>query len=103
MLLLSGIFFGFTVGSYGLGIWLPQIVKEQQTSNLTVGFITAGCYVLACIGMVAWAAYVDRKGNRIRNLLWTCLASAAGLAHPTGEGLGFLFLFASDNALDFVH
>src|SRR2546426_7710233 len=29
--------------------------------------------------MVAWAAYVDRKGNRIRNLLWTCLASAAGL------------------------
>jgi len=79
VLLLSGIFFGFTVGSYGLGIWLPQIVKEQQISNLTVGFITAGCYVVACIGMVAWAAYVDRKGNRIRNLLWTCLASAAGL------------------------
>src|SRR6266516_4738357 len=79
VLLLSGIFFGFTVGSYGLGIWLPQIVKEQQISDLTVGFITAGCYVVACIGMVAWAAYVDRKGNRIRNLLWTCLASAAGL------------------------
>src|SRR5205809_1124516 len=76
---LSGICLGFTVGSYGLGIWLPQIVKAQQTSNLTVGFITAGCYVLACIGMVAWAAYVDRKGNRIRNLLLTCLASAAGL------------------------
>jgi len=79
VLLLAGIFFGFTVGSYGLGIWLPQIVKAQQISNLTVGFITAGCYVLACIGMVAWAAYVDRKGNRIRNLLLTCLASAAGL------------------------
>ena len=79
VLLLAGIFFGFTVGSYGLGIWLPQIVKAQQISNLTVGFITAGCYMLACIGMVAWAAYVDRKGNRIRNLLLTCLASAAGL------------------------
>jgi MFS family permease len=79
VLLLAGIFFGFTVGSYGLGIWLPQIVKEQQISNLMVGFITAGCYVLACIGMVAWAAYVDRKGNRIRNLVLTFLASAAGI------------------------
>src|SRR2546425_11368326 len=53
VLLLSGIFFGFTVGSYGLGIWLRKFVKEQQISNLTVGFITAGCYVVACIGMVA--------------------------------------------------
>jgi ACS family tartrate transporter-like MFS transporter len=79
VLLLAGIFFGFTVGSYGIGIWLPQIVKGQQLSNMTVGFITAGCYALACIGMVAWAAYVDRKGTRIRNLLLTFVASAAGL------------------------
>ncbi|HYS25918.1 MAG TPA: MFS transporter, partial [Vicinamibacterales bacterium] len=52
--------FGFTAGSYGVGIWLPQILKTAQLSNLEIGFITGGCYVVASIAMVVWAARVDR-------------------------------------------
>src|SRR5262245_30139700 len=35
--------FGFTAGSYGVGIWLPQIIKNAGLSNLEVGFLTGGC------------------------------------------------------------
>ncbi len=79
VLLLAAVQFGFTAGSYGVGIWLPQIIKAAHVSNRTVGFLTGGCYGLACLGMLAWAARVDRKGKKISNLVLTCLISAAGL------------------------
>lgn len=49
VLMLAGIFFGFTVGTYGIGIWLPQIIKTGQMSDLKVGFVTATCYIVARI------------------------------------------------------
>ena len=72
--------FGFTAGSYGVGIWLPQILKTAQLSNLEIGFITGGCYVVASIAMVVWAARVDRSGRKIGNLVLACLVATLGLA-----------------------
>ncbi|HKC56537.1 MAG TPA: MFS transporter [Vicinamibacterales bacterium] len=71
--------FGFTAGSYGVGIWLPQILKTAQLSNLEIGFITGGCYVVASIAMVVWAARVDRSGRKIGNLALACLVATLGL------------------------
>jgi len=79
VLLLALVQFGFTAGSYGVGIWLPQIIKTGQMSNLAVGFVTGGCYVLASAGMIVWAAIVGRTGKKIANLTIACLISAAGL------------------------
>jgi MFS transporter, ACS family, tartrate transporter len=79
VLLLSLIQFGFTTGSYGVGIWLPQIIQAGHLSNLRVGIITGVCYALACAGMMMWAAHVDRTGRKIKNLAWGCVLSAAGL------------------------
>ena len=31
--------FGFTLGSYGIGIWLPLIIKDYRLSNLAIGFL----------------------------------------------------------------
>ena len=78
VLILAGIQFGFLVGSYGVGIWLPQIIKTAHFSNLEVGFLFSACYLVACAGMIAWSAYVDRHGGTIRHLALTCLLSAAG-------------------------
>ena len=64
VLVLAILQLGFTAGSYGVGIWLPQIIKTSNLSNLTVELITGACYALACAGMVAWSAYVDRTGKR---------------------------------------
>ena len=38
VLVLTVIQFGYTLGSYGIGIWLPQILKTHGLINLAVGF-----------------------------------------------------------------
>ena len=70
--------FGFTAGSYGVGIWLPQIIRDAQLSNLEIGFLTGGCYVVASVAMIIWAAWVDRHGRKIDNLMLACLVGAVG-------------------------
>ncbi|MBV9861543.1 MAG: MFS transporter [Alphaproteobacteria bacterium] len=79
VLILAGVQFGFTLGSYGVGIWLPQILKEHGLSNLTVGFLSAIPYLFASIGMLVWAGYVDRTGRKIVNLTLACLLATLGL------------------------
>jgi ACS family tartrate transporter-like MFS transporter len=71
--------FGFTAGSYGVGIWLPQIMKDAQLSNVTIGFLTGACYTVASVAMIGWAAWVDRTGHKITNLTLACLVAAIGL------------------------
>jgi ACS family tartrate transporter-like MFS transporter len=79
VLILTVAQFGFTAGSYGVGIWLPQILKEAQLSNVTIGFLTGACYVVASVAMIAWAAWVDRSGKKIKNLTIACLVATVGL------------------------
>jgi MFS family permease len=79
VLILTVAQFGFTAGSYGVGIWLPQIMKDAQLSNLSIGFLTGACYVVASVAMIVWAAWVDRSGRKIKNLTLACLIAAAGL------------------------
>jgi ACS family tartrate transporter-like MFS transporter len=79
VLILAVAQFGFTAGSYGVGIWLPQIIKDARLSNLAVGFVTGGCYVLASVAMIVWAAWVDRTGKKIFNLTLACLVASVGL------------------------
>ncbi|WP_158923591.1 MFS transporter [Acidisphaera sp. S103] len=79
VLILALIQFGFTTGSYGVGIWLPQIIKTHFHDNLTVGFVSAGPYIIASIAMLVWAGIVDRSGKRIGNLILTCGLATVGL------------------------
>jgi ACS family tartrate transporter-like MFS transporter len=79
VLILGAVQFGFLVGSYGVGIWLPQIIKVGQLSDLQVGFVTSGVYGLASLTMLLWANHVDRGGNKVANLALACLVAAIGL------------------------
>jgi ACS family tartrate transporter-like MFS transporter len=78
---LALILFACQTGSYGLTLWIPQIVQGLSGySNLTVSMISALPYVAAAIGMVAIGASSDRTGER---LLHVAIPSAIG-------GLGFI-------------
>jgi MFS transporter, ACS family, tartrate transporter len=55
VLICAAIQFGFTLGSYGIGIWLPLMLKEYHLSNVTVGWVTAIPYLFASVGMILWA------------------------------------------------
>jgi|SRR5579872_4069892 len=79
VLILSVVMLGFTIGSYAVTIWLPQMIKVSQFSNTEVGFLSAIPYFFACVGSILWAAHVDRSGKKIGNLTMACLVSTLGL------------------------
>jgi MFS family permease len=80
VLILGAIQFGFLVGSYGIGFFLPQILDTGRLSNLQIGFVTSACYAVASVTMIVWAGYVDRHGNKVGNLAVACLVAAIGFA-----------------------
>jgi ACS family tartrate transporter-like MFS transporter len=86
VLVLAAIQFGFTLGSYGIGIWLPLILREYHLSNFAIGWFVAVPYLFASIGMIVWARYVDRTGRRLVNLAIACLLGGAGLLAPILSG-----------------
>jgi ACS family tartrate transporter-like MFS transporter len=86
VLICTAIQFGFTLGSYGIGIWLPLMLKEYHLANLAIGWITAIPYLFASVGMILWARYVDEKGRRIVNLALACLLGGLGLLAPVVSG-----------------
>lgn len=86
VLILAAIQFGFTLASYGIGIFLPLILKEYHLSNWAIGWIAAIPYLFASAGMILWARYVDRKGRRVVNLAVACLLGGAGLVAPIVSG-----------------
>ena len=73
------VYLGFTVGSYGIQIWLPQILKGQNLTNLQVGWISAIPYVAASVGMILWARAADRSGQKDRQPRAMLLPRRGGL------------------------
>ncbi len=86
VLILAAIQFGFTLASYGIGIFLPLILKEYHLSTWAIGWIAAIPYLFASAGMILWARYVDQKGRRIVNLAIACVLGGAGLVAPVLSG-----------------
>jgi MFS transporter, ACS family, tartrate transporter len=80
VVILAVVQFGFTLGSYGVGIFLPQIIKTSTLSNVTVGYLVAIPYFFASVGMIWWAWHVDRTGQKIKNLTIACALATLGLA-----------------------
>jgi MFS transporter, ACS family, tartrate transporter len=79
VLILTAIQFGFTLGSYGIVIWLPLILKEHELTNLQVGLMSMPPYLAASLGMLLWARYADRNAGDILNLTLACLLAVIGL------------------------
>jgi MFS transporter, ACS family, tartrate transporter len=66
-------------GSYGLTLWIPQIVKNiSGTSDLMVGFISAIPYIGATFAMLWLGASSDRTGERFMHVAIPSFIGAAG-------------------------
>src|SRR5262249_4213626 len=79
VVILAGVQFCFTLGSYGIGIWLPQIVKGYKFSDLEVSLIVAVPYVFASAALIVLAWHIDRTGKKVANLTIACFLGAVGL------------------------
>ncbi|CCE10838.1 putative tartrate transporter [Bradyrhizobium sp. STM 3843] len=99
VLFLSVIYFIYQVGNLGIGMWMPQIIKDLSTSltNFEVGLIAMLPYAFATVVMVLWSRNSDRTGERQRHsaipLLWGAVALAlTGLVAQPAVAMGLISL-----------
>jgi MFS transporter, ACS family, tartrate transporter len=82
VLILSGIYFAWICGFYGVTLFLPILVKglSATLSNQVVGFLVMVPYVFAFFAMYAIGRHSDRTGERRYHTVAGMLTGAIGLA-----------------------
>lgn len=79
--LLSLVYFGFVMGNYGVGFWLPQIIKDTLTADpLRIGLISAIPWGVGAISMVIMAHHSDVTGERCWHIVLPGLLGALAFA-----------------------
>ncbi len=79
--LLAFVLFACQCGSYGLTLWIPQIVKGMSGhGDLMVGFVSAIPYIGATFAMLWIGASSDRSGERFLHVAVPSFIGAAGFA-----------------------
>ena len=86
VLILAAVQFGFTLGAYGIIIWMPTIMKAYLRDDLVIGLWSALPYAIASGAMLLWAWYVDRTGRKISHLTITCFLGAVGMGLSVAPG-----------------
>ncbi|OWT67306.1 MULTISPECIES: MFS transporter [unclassified Achromobacter] len=94
VLALTTVYFGITMGLYGVAFWLPQIMKSFGFSNMAIGFLNAVPYVVATVGMLIWVRVSDRSNERIWSSALACFLTFAGLSLSTQTSSPVLALVA---------
>jgi len=98
---LGCVYFGMTVGLYGIEVWLPTLLKSFKLGSLTIGAFSAIPYVAAVFGMILWARHSDRNSERIWHVAAACGLACAGVfaaAYSESLVLTLLFLFRRDGS-----
>jgi MFS transporter, ACS family, tartrate transporter len=77
---LGFVYMGITVPLYGLGFFLPQIIRGfGGLGNVEIGFINAFPYLIGAIGMLWWTRMSDARRERKGFLLVSLVCIIAGL------------------------
>ncbi|AOK30331.1 MULTISPECIES: MFS transporter [Burkholderia] len=79
--LMGAIYFSFVTGLYGVGFWLPTLIKSTGvTDAFTIGLLSAIPYAAAVVAMLAIASSADRRRERRWHIALPAAAGAIGLA-----------------------
>ena len=83
---LGYIYCAMTIGLYGLGFWMPQIIRSLNPSfsNFEIGLVMTIPSIAALCSMIAWSAHSDRTGERVWHAALPPLVGGIALA---GAGL----------------
>ncbi|HEX4410745.1 MAG TPA: MFS transporter [Xanthobacteraceae bacterium] len=77
------IYFGVVACNYGVGFWLPQIIKQFGLTNAMTGWVTAIPYAIGATFMVWYGRRSDEKVERKGHTAIALLIAAAGIAAST--------------------
>jgi MFS transporter, ACS family, tartrate transporter len=75
----SLIYFGVVACLYGVGFWLPTIVKGFGVSIALTGWITAIPYAVGFVGSIWWGMRSDQRQERLRHLSIALALAAIGV------------------------
>jgi MFS transporter, ACS family, tartrate transporter len=96
VLILGLLYFCIVVGLYGIGFWMPQVLKSFGLSDVRIGFLTALPYLVAAIGMVLFGRHSDATCERIWHVALPLFVAAAAFAWSAGAvPLGVVMLALS--------
>lgn len=79
VLLLALFYLPVTLSIYGLGLWLPTLIKQFGGSDLTTGFVSSVPYVFGIIGLLFIPRSSDRLNDRYGHLGVLYVLGAIGL------------------------
>ena len=71
--------FSIVIALYGLGLWMPLMIKGLGFSNVETGLLVALPYVLAMAAMVLIGLHSDRRGERVFHVAGSAVLGALGL------------------------
>ncbi|HZG21751.1 MAG TPA: MFS transporter [Herbaspirillum sp.] len=81
---LSAAYFGFIMGLYGIGFWLPTLIKASGVSSPeTIGWLVAIPYAAATLAMIWTSTHSDRTGERRWHVALPALLGMVGLIAST--------------------
>ena len=80
---LSLVYFGAVATNYGLGFFLPQIVKAFGLTTFMTTVVSAAPYAVGTIAMVWWGRRSDRLAERRWHTAIPLFIAAAGIAAST--------------------
>ena len=85
--LMSLIYFCFVTGLYGVGFWLPSIIKTAGVEQpFEIGLLTTIPYAAAILSMILMSRSADRRHERRWHPALAAVAGSMGLVFSTLHG-----------------
>ncbi len=79
--LLGILYFCLTMGIYGIGFWLPQLLRQfSKGGDAAIGVLSAIPYIAAAVAMVVIARHSDKTGERRWHIALSAFAGSLGMA-----------------------
>ena len=90
------VYLGVTTSAYGIGLWLPSLLRSASgRSNLVIGLLSAIPYLATMLSMVVVGISSDRTGDRKWHLAGSAFACSIALgcaAYSTSTTADVVFL-----------
>lgn len=86
--LFAVIYFGFVMGNYALGFWLPQVIGDTLTKNpLAIGWLSVIPWGSGALAMILVGRHSDKTGERRLHIALAGIVGAAAFAVSAAPGL----------------
>jgi ACS family tartrate transporter-like MFS transporter len=94
VLALGLVLFGLSCTTYGIQLWLPQMVQAIGFSNRATSFVVAVPAAVAVGAMILWGRSSDRRGDRVWHVAIAMVFTAASLVAASLAQADLLVLMA---------